>query len=63
LRLKLLLLPVLEAYLPQTFEHLSNQLNRYLSHHYQAWKLLVAIALVLHRLAATVMDDNRSVTM
>ena len=39
-------------------EHLFNQLNRCLRNHSQAWEFLVAIALVLHRLAATVMDDN-----
>jgi len=49
---------LLEAYLPITFEHLHNQLNRCLSNHSQAWELLVAIAVVLHRLAATVMVDN-----
>ena len=49
---------ILCAYLPITFEHLCNQLNRCLRNHSQAWEFLVAIALVLHRLAATVMDDN-----
>jgi len=49
---------LLRAYLPETFQHLSNQLDHSLSSHSQVWELLVAIAVVLHRLAATVMVDN-----
>ena len=49
---------LLGAYLRETFQHLLNQLDHCLSNHSQVWELLVAIAVVLHRLAATVMYDN-----
>jgi len=54
---------LLNAYLPETFPHLLNQLNRCISYHSQVWELLVAIAIVLHRLAATAMKDNLHVGM
>jgi len=49
---------LLRAYLRETLQHLQNQLDHCLSSHSQVWELLVAIAVVLHRLAATVMVDN-----
>ena len=49
---------LLRAYLRETLQHLQNQLDHCLSSHSQVWELLVAIAVVLHRLAATVMYDN-----